>query len=356
MFISPHTPLVASVHTGVGFVLLGVLAWHIKNNVASLKNYVKWRGPKSGAGVNLALPLVFFFSITVLGLGLTHSWPFRNLYEWGHTLRAGEKSLEEIRFSYLRVDNTQANAVGDNLVIDVRKGPYFRWPQYAIWLETMEGEFIQPLFVTQKLAHAGFNNKVALRDKKQVFTTDISVYDDQTWDKTFSTDASPETATQRARPESLPVFLHQLASQTKRKFFSSSDKSVRGSSPTTHSIDGFAGATILDNFLLSARSLKSMPDKYRVRLEINQSFDFNTFYSSDRFPDDPIYSGDGYNGQPSVIFEAIVDRQSSQHYYPMSLIGHGHHSGRNGVMHTDMEKITTAKELIDRVIVELRKN
>ena len=355
MFINPHTPLVASVHTGVGFILLGVVGWHIKNNVASLKTYFHWSGPKAGRGINLALPLVIFMGVSVLGLALTQSWPFRNLYEWGNTLRAGEKSTEEMRFSYLRVDKTRANAVGDKLVIDVRKGPYFRWPQYAIWLETMEGEFIQPLFVTQKLAQTGFINKVSLRDKKQIFNKDISDYDDQTWDKTFSMEASPETAQQRTRPESLPVFLHQLVSKNKQEFFSPTDRSGHESSSASQSIDSFAGATLLDNFLLSSRTTKSMPEKYRVRLEINQSFDFNIFYSSDRFPDDPVYSGDGYNGQPSVIYEAIVDTKSLQHFYPMTLIGHGHHSGQNGVIDTNMENLTTAKELIDRVIVDLRK-
>ena len=356
MFIKPHTPLVASVHTGIGFMLLGVVGWHIKNNFASLKHYSRWNSPKAGGSINLALPLIILLGVLVLGLAFTHSWPFRNLYEWGNILRSGEKSAEEIRFSYLRVDKTQVNAVGDELVIDVRKGAYFRWPQYAIWLETMEGEFIQPLFVTRKLARTGFINKVALRDKTQVFNTDISDYDDKSWDKTFSMEASPETAQQRTRPESLPVFLHQLASKTKQEFLFSTGKTALGDSSTAYSIDGFAGATLLDNFLLSSRTIKSMPDKYRVRLEINQSFDFNKYYSSDRFPNDPIYSGDGYSGQPSVIYEAVVDIQSPQHFYLMSLIGHGHHSGQNGVVDSDMNNVTTARELIDRVVVELRKN
>ncbi|RYY75114.1 MAG: hypothetical protein EOO52_12485 [Gammaproteobacteria bacterium] len=354
MYVKPHTPLVAMVHTGVGFILLGVVGWHVKNNIASLKHYLKWRGPKSGGGINQIVPLILF--MFTLGLVFTQSWPFKPFYEWGNKLRAGEKSAEEISFSYMRVDKTPANAIGDRLIIDFRKGPYFRWPQYAIWLESMEGDFIQPLFVTQKLAHAGFNNKVSMRNKKQVFATDISSYDDQAWDKTFSIEASPETSHQRTRPESLPVFLHKFASRSTREILKPADRTLGESLSTSQSIDGFAGATILDNFLLSSRSTNLMPYKYRVRLEINQSFDFNSFYSSDRFPEDPIYSGDGYNGQPSVVYEAIVDVQSPQPYYPMTLLGHGHHSGENGDVNTNMDDLSTAKELIDRVIVELRKN
>jgi len=36
----------------------------------------------------------------------------------------------------------------------------------------------------------------------------------------------------------------------------------------------------------------------------------------------------------------------------MELIGRGHHSGENGKIYTDMSGITTAKEMIKRVIVE----
>lgn len=355
MFFEPHTALVATVHTGIGFVLLGALMWHIYNNVANLKNYYKWHSSKAGVKVNWTMLVAMLFSVALISLAMAQALPFVTLYEWGNKLRAGGKSEENIQFSYIRVDNTQADAQGNKLVIDLRKGSYFRWPQYAIWLETLDGKFIQPLYVTQKLAENKFANKVTLRDQKQVFNTDISNMNDETWEKTFATEWSPETAVQRTRPESLPVFLHQLTSSVNA--FTSADQITSNNSHINHStIDGFAGATMLENFLLSSRSHASLPDSYKVRFEINQSFDFNSFYSSDRFPDDPIYSGNGYSGQPSVIYEAIIDTRSTQQYYPMTLIGRGHHSGGDGDIHTDMDNLTTAKELIDRIIVEVRKN
>ncbi|GGY84607.1 hypothetical protein GCM10011613_31980 [Cellvibrio zantedeschiae] len=342
MFISPHTPMVSMVHTGIGFVLLLILGWHLKNNLSSLKTYFTFRTAKSGT--NLAMPVALALSMTMLGLGLMQSLPFASLYAWGNKLRSAEKSAEQLQFSYVRVDQTNASALGNKLVIDLRKGPYFRFPQYAIWLETLEGKFIQPLYITQKLAQNKFTNKVTLRDQKQIFTSDVSGFDDQTWDKTFASELSPETASKRTRPESLPVFLHQLASQ----------KLTDNQNNPASTMDAYAGATLLNNFLMSSRSNNDLPEKYKIRFEINQSFDFNTFYSSDRFPDDPIYSGDGYNGQPSVIYEAIIDTQSSQQYYPMTLIGHGHHSGKDGKVHTDMNNLTTAKELVDRIIIEVK--
>ena len=68
MFINPHTPLVATVHTGVGFILVGVVGWHIKNNFSSLKNYVRWHDSKTGRKINLALPAIILVGAVALGV------------------------------------------------------------------------------------------------------------------------------------------------------------------------------------------------------------------------------------------------------------------------------------------------
>jgi hypothetical protein len=357
MFFKPHTPLVALVHTGIGFLLLVIAIWHLKNNFSSLKTYFKLRQSKSGAAFGLALPIAVLCGATLLGLAITQSAPFLTLYEWGNKLRAAEKSQEKIQFSYVRVNNTKAGAQGNKLVIDLRKGPYFRWPQYAFWLETMDGKFIQPLYITEKLANNRFVVKQTLRDKREVLTSDTSGYDDEAWGKLFAEEYSPDTADQRVRPESLPVFLHQLNSKTPDNIFAPAHQEASNNTSAKQlATDAFAGATILDNFLLSSRSNKSLPDKYRIRFEINQAFDFNKYYSSDRFPDDPIYSGNGYSAQPSIIYEAIVDAKMPQQYYPMTLIGHGHHSGADGKVYTDIDKLTTAKEIVDRIIIEVKRD
>ena len=62
--------------------------------------------------------------------------------------------------------------------------------------------------------------------------------------------------------------------------------------------------------------------------------------------------GNSNVGQPSFVYEARVDRKSGK-YFAMQLIGRGHHSGKVGKIYTDLSEITTAKELVDRVIIEL---
>lgn len=346
LFLKAHTPRVATLHTGIGFIFIIALGWHLSHNFASLKQYVKWKGRAPRNLFFWGLPWVL--SLGLMLLAVLQTPPFAALYEWGNRLREGQASEQSLRFSYIQTEHTAAGAVGNRLRIDLRKGPYFHWPQYALWLETLDGEFIQPLYVTQKLALGHFDNKVTLLQPGQVINSDLSEDDSATWDRLFRLEFSPETAQQRPRPESLPVFLHKSAQFKGDAAY----KAEPQSTASTASIDAYAGATLLDNFLLNTRSQNALPEQFKVRFEINQSFDFNAFYSSDRFPDDPVYSGNGFSGQPSVIYEAIIDGRNPQGYYPMTLIGHGHHSGANGEIYPDIQALTTAKKLIDRIIVE----
>ena len=90
-----------------------------------------------------------------------------------------------------------------------------------------------------------------------------------------------------------------------------------------------------------------------VKFEVNRSYDFNEFYHLNAFPSDPIYSGNGSSAQPSLIYSTTVNLDSKPGYYFMSLIGRGHHSGKDGRVYTDLSGVTTAKEIVNRIIVEV---
>jgi len=188
-------------------------------------------------------------------------------------------------------------------------------------------------------------NKVTKKDKNIVLDSHLVFSGKVNPNAVFNFEQDATTKDQRIRPASLPVFLHQLGKQTVDGFFVPTEGDLL--------VDSYTGATMLDNFLLDTQLEKEYTGKVRVRFEINNSFDFNEYYSSDRFPDDPVYSGNGYSAQPSIIYEAIIDLAGKQKYYPMELIGHGHHSGKDGAIYEDMDKFTTALQLIDRIIVEL---
>ncbi|MBK7075385.1 MAG: hypothetical protein IPH44_24160 [Myxococcales bacterium] len=88
-------------------------------------------------------------------------------------------------------------------------------------------------------------------------------------------------------------------------------------------------------------------------VEVNQSFDWNDYYSKSRFPDDAIYSGSGQVGQPSVVYAATIDLARPGAYTALNPVGHGHHSGRDGAIVPDLAPLTTALEIVDRIVVKV---
>ena len=54
-----------------------------------------------------------------------------------------------------------------------------------------------------------------------------------------------------------------------------------------------------------------------------------------------------------IIFFASckVDLSEVRHHYFMELVGHGHHSGKNGMIYKDLSSITTAQEMVDFIVV-----
>lgn len=346
MFINRHSDATAMLHTVLGFSILVLALWHMKNNFGPLVRYFKNRRSKAGR-LNWALPVATIMSTATVLLSLIQFGPFMALYEWGNILRTSDIGKEAIqsKITYIQIDNSTAEALGAGITIDFRKGSHFTWPQYAIWLETMEGEFVQPLFITSKLANNNFVNKVSKKNAGQVLTSNPFTSEELDFRDVFDFIVEPASKRQRLRPESLPVFLHQLGLI--------SEEGVRVPTKKDVIADSYTGATILDNFLYTSKTDAELHGEYRLRFEINQSFDFNAYYSSDRFPNDAIYSGNGYSAQPSVIYEAIIDFCDQQRFYVMSAIGHGHHSGKNGGLYPNLDQLSTALDVVDRIIVEV---
>jgi len=345
MFMQSHNTEVAITHTIVGFAMLLMLLFHVKNNLTSLIHYIKSKLKTPKGAFNFTLPIAFVSVASLVMLSLFQFSPFMTFYNWGNTLRASAseevKDKQEITYQVVNFAN---KATGTPLTIELKKGPYFHWPQYAIWLETIEGEFVQPLYVTEKLAKNQFVNRVSRTDDT-VFTTHVFLDRSLDLASLFDAKEEPETKDTRIRPEALPVFLHKLGRKTADGLFVPTDSELIA--------DVYTGATLLDNFEMLTKSQTHLTGLYKVRMEINHSFDFNEYYSSDRFPDDKIYSGNGYSAQPSIIYEAIVDMEKSGSVYNMELVGRGHHSGKTGDIYPDLENLTTALQLVDKLRVEV---
>lgn len=330
MYLLAHAELTTTLHLVFGFTLVGVAVFHIINNWLSLKSYSISK-QTSGSRYKWASKefLIAFFLAVIFGIGIYfHLSPFQFVYNWGEKFRSSQKVSLEKKFTYA-VHSVGKENQGTELTIDLRKGPYWRWPTYAFWVEDTIGNYIQTLYVTHKLARNDFYVKVVKNEKGE----DVFIQE-------------PETKDERERPEALPVWAHRFGSRSERGNFVPVNERVVA--------DGYTGATLIDNFLLHATTEKPLPKVVVIKFEINHSFDWNEYYSEDRFPNDAVYSGSGRVGQPSVIYQAQIDLDKPEKYYVLRLAGRGHHSGKDGEIHQDVENLTTALELVDRVIVEVK--
>lgn len=102
-----------------------------------------------------------------------------------------------------------------------------------------------------------------------------------------------------------------------------------------------------------AAHVGALPERFRVLLEINRSFDFNEHWHRDRFPDDPVYSGSGASGQPSLVYVAEIARSSRPTVALLEPIGQGHPSGRDGTLTRSLEGFDTALGLLRYALVEV---
>lgn len=344
MFVYSHNVAVATLHTVIGFCLLLAACWHLKNNFTPLKGYLRLRfwGKKSRYKMTLPIAVGFIALLTAM------SWfgvqPIKQFYQWGMTMRASDLAGSKHELRYIVLDKTLDAPSVNQLTVEFKAGRAFQWPQYAIWLETLEGDFVQPIYVTEKLATNNFENRVSQRDKEYVFTDNPFDREGFTIEQAFELVVEPETRKTRFRVESLPVFLHKMMVIGEKENQPFEGKLIA---------DAYTGATMMDNFVYRVGVDETLTGRYKLKLEMNQSFDFNHYYSSDRFPNDAVYSGEGFSAQPSVIYETEIDFDKPAVLSQMALVGRGHHSGKDGLVHSDLSGMTTALQLVDRVLVQV---
>lgn len=313
-YLFAHTSGIAALHTIFGALFSIGIILHFLNNFPAIKTYLKSRW--------VIIPLVFT-ALIVTGAYL-ETPPFNKVMSFGSKLRATQK--QEVDLDKREV--IEMNMDGETqLSLDLIRGEHYWHPQMAIWVEDSTGNFIQTVFISRATAEGLFFGG---RSKENFKTFDEE------------TDASGDYR----RVDALPVWSH------KRNIKYDDGMYV----PPNYQpiVDGTSGPTISESFLLKT-SVNDL-EKFRVRVEINVAFDDNEFYSEFDFPDDDIYhSGTGQLGQPSIIFEAEVDTRDGQNYYLMNLIGHGHRSGQTGELYTDLSTLTTAKHIVERIVLGVKK-
>lgn len=314
-FVLRYNSLLSAVHTVFGLLFVGYGIFHLKNNFRPMLQYLKQKRGKRWAWLSMLLIPV---SVVALVAGLP---PFQTVVDVGYAL----KELRPIDRQRSETIYTHLGESGKNLSIDIKAGEHYTGPgavilgvtitgipQMAIWLEDTQGNYLETLYVTKKASNSSYIQ---------------SLFSDE----------------EIRRPEALP---HWSFARGIR-----SEDGLMTPSRNKPVADAITGATPLSSFDLRTKT-NAKQTEVVVKLEINRSFDFNEVYSKDAFPDDEVYSGTGNTAQPSLIYAAEVDLEGERYNF-MKLIGRGHHSGKDGELYTDLEGVTTAKEMLNRVIVEL---
>jgi hypothetical protein len=226
---------------------------------------------------------------------------------------SAKKSIEE-----KSVLTTNQNGTGPEIVIDFTRGKYFYYPLFAIWLEDADGKYIQTLYVAKSVA-TGIFRYGTQENKKWI------------------------TAPKRA-PQTLPYWSHKRGIIASDGLYMPDEKTMVN--------DAYTGATPANGFILRSKANHPLPGKFRVMMEINQNWDWNDYWTNDKFPDDEDYK---MSCQPAVVYETVVDAlQATKKEYLMNPIGHSHYSGKSGELFTDLSTLTTALQIADSVKVMIR--
>lgn len=212
---------------------------------------------------------------------------------------------------------TNPEGRGPEIKVDLTPGESFYYPLFAIWLETAEGEYIQTLYVAKAVA------------------TGIFEYGRQEQNKWV-------TAPRRA-PQTLPYWAHRRGVRAADGLFMPDEK--------TAVPDAYTGATPKTGFIMNSRADNPLPGRFRVMLEINQNWDWNEYWTNNRFPDDENYL---WSAQPALVYEALIDTDSPQESYTMKPAGHSHYSGKTGELFTDLSSLTTALKIAGSIVVRVK--
>jgi len=194
--------------------------------------------------------------------------------------------------------------VGENMGVRITYGPYWfhqiamiitATPTYAIWIEDLDGKYIGTYYVTEKFYQ---------------------------WTQN-SGDNTPK------KIEALPYWWHKQ----------------RGTLLT----NAVTAATPKHDLTIKNK-INHCPEKFVIKMEVNNSFDYNEYYSEDG-QKGTIGTKDG--GQPALVYSAVVDVSQLSKEYELSLVGHSSPDGSDGGLYSEISTVTTARQIVDKVIATI---
>ncbi len=210
--------------------------------------------------------------------------------------------------------NTSGN--GPEIYLDLKKGSAHNHPSFVFWAEDMEGNYIQTLFISKAVG--------------------TSVYEHGD-----PSSGNWEPGVTR-RPASLPYWSHRRNIKAPDGLYVPSLEN-----PVT---DAYTGATPIGNFGIRAKFDSQTPQKLKIYFEINQTWDWNEYWTNNKYPDDAEYKT---SCQPALVYMVEIDLENPKSEYQLNVIGHSHYAGKNGELFTDLSTMTTALEIISSLTVKI---
>lgn len=317
MYFQPFQTPIAALHTSFGLVFLIGAGWHIYNNFKPLKKYV--RNGKSKLILEKNALLIAGLSILSIGAILNNVLGSQSLYDWGNQYRSTQLGKDLHSKEYEEI--TLKKAVGNyTFEIEGRKGLAFQYPMFAIWIEDQDDNYLQTIYASTTIGTSVYEYQKGKKGKYIV-----------------------------RRPSGLPFWAH-------RRNIRAAD-GLMVPLENAPDLDGFTGATPLKDFVINTKGTIDSIQQIKVFFEVNQSYDWNDYYSEDRFPMDSIYTISGQSGQPSLVYSATVDLSTitKEGNFFFKPVGHGHHSGKNGNLYEDLSTMDTAFDIVDRIILTVSK-
>ncbi len=228
---------------------------------------------------------------------------------------ASTTNITEEKLSF----STTPEIINTPLEIEMIKGRYHNHPSFAIWVEDLNGNYIETLYVTQYVAKGVFGHGEIEPGKWSNKPGEVR------------------------RPASLPYWAHKRNIQA--------EDGLYVPSPKTAVADALTGATPKGSFILETGTKEGARQKFKVLFEINQPWDSNEFWTNNKYPDDNDYLT---SLQPALVYSTIIKPENNAKEYTLNLVGHSDPSGKTGELYPDLSTLTTAKEIVQKIVVLLK--
>lgn len=210
------------------------------------------------------------------------------------------------------VVNSEEN--GRQMTIQLLKGKEYNNPTFVFWKEDLQGNYLETIFITKAYASGIFGHEMQ---------------GDTLW---------KETPGPSYQPAALPYWTYH------KGYINGFDLIPTPEHPF---VDAYTGATPTENFSISTK-LKSEQMNFRLYLEVNQSWDWNSYWTNHKYPESHAYK---HSAQPSIVYSVEINEEMNTFY--MNPIGHGDPQGESGRLFTDLSTLSTAMDIFHSIQIKV---